>query len=191
MPVEFDECPWVDYTYRDELPIEILGDDGPVYTDRYALLDITRRVYSWHIKRTTTERAAVDAFMALARSVQLEAFYIRDPKDDARTAVTLEPAVGDGARVTFSLPTTGEERRHYPRDDADLVVRVGGAPATVASVDTDARTITLAAPPGIGVAVEADYNGLRLCRLSAPFDWKGLDAAWFDATLVIEEIITD
>lgn len=186
---EFDECPWADYGYRDELPHEALMDGGPYEVDRYAVADIPRRVYTWHLKRDRTERRVVDAFLANTHLAGVHSFYVRDPADDARADVPL--GTGDGGTTTFFLPSTGEERRHYPRDDGDLVVKVAGTPVTVSSVDTDARSVTLAAPPGIGLAVTADFNGLRLVRQLMPHEWKGLSYSWFDATIVLEEILTD
>lgn len=190
MPLELDECPWYDYSYTDELPVEVVQTEGPFYSDRYQVAPLSVRRYSWHLKRTTSERLAVDDFLVRARGVLFEAFYLLDPKDGFRTAVDL--GVGTGAKTVFELPALPlEEGRFYPKDDADLVVRVSGSPVTVASVDTDARTITLAAPPGIGAPVEADYNGLRLCRLTAPGTWTGIGADWWEVSFEISEILTD
>lgn len=188
MPLELEECPWFDYSYRDEAPVLVVNADGPYRSDRY-LFGLTRRVYSWHVRRTDAERLAIDDFLVRARSVSHESFYVLDPYDPIRTAVSL--GNGDGVKTVFTLPTTGEESRFYPKDDALLVVRVSGAPVTVSSVDTDGRSVTLAAPPAGAAPVEIDFSGLRLCMLSAPTEWKGAGAAWFDATLAIEEILSD
>ena len=189
MPLELEECPWFDYSYRDEAPVLVASDDGPYQTDRYLFGALSRRVYAWHVRRVDSERLAIDDFLVRARNVMHEPFYVLDPYDPLRTAVSL--GNGDGAATTFTLPTTGEESRFYPKDDSNVVVRVSGAPVTVASVDLDGRSFTLAAPPGIGAPVEVDFSGLRLCRLSNPFEWKGAGAAYFDAVLAIEEILTD
>lgn len=191
MPLELDECPWFDYSFRDEAPVLVAADGGPYYSDRYLFGHLSRRVYAWHVRRTNAERLTIDDFLVRARNVLLEAFYVLDPLDPLRTGVDL--GTGTGAKTVFDLPAlgTGEEARFFPRDDADLEVRVSGSPVTVASVDTDARQITLAAPPAPAAPVVADYNGLRLVRLSNPFEWKGAGAAYFDAVLAIEEIIRD
>ena len=188
--VEFDECPWFDYQYRDEAPVLVAELDAPFATDRYLFGHLPRRVYGWHVRRTNAERIAIDDFMR-DRAVTHEAFYVLDPLDPQRLAVSL--GTGDGSKTTFDLPalSAGEEGRFYSKDDGDLVVRVSGSPVTVASVDVDARTITLAAPPAGAAPVEADYNGLRLVRLSQPFEWKGVGAGWFDAVLPLEEILRD
>jgi hypothetical protein len=39
------------------------------------------------------------------RGIPREAPLVEDPRDPVRELVALEPAVGDGARVTLSLPT--------------------------------------------------------------------------------------
>lgn len=185
--VEFDECPWSDYGYRDELPMFVAEDDGPREVDRYALSDIPYRTYTWHLKRNRTERATVDAFTANAHLCGLASFYVRDPADDAQTSVAL--GVGDGVETAYTLPITGEMRRYYPRDDATVIVRVDGTPVAGTVVDTDARTFTLAAPPGVGLAVEADFSGMRLVRQGSPFDWRGMSHTWYDATVILEEML--
>lgn len=188
--LEFDECPWFDYSHRDEFPVEVAETEGPFYSDRYALAPISRRVYGWHLKRTTTERQTVAAFLVLGRMVGLEAFYVRDPKDDFRTNVDL--GNGDGGKTVFDLPDLPlEDGRFYPRDDLDLEVRVSGAPVGVAAVDVDARTITLSAPPGLGLPVVADFQGLRLVRLANPAEWAGIGADWYETTLELLEVVRD
>lgn len=190
MPSELVECPWFDYSYQDELPVEVVQTEGPFYSDRYQVGLLSVRRYSWHLKRTTSERLLVDDFLVRARGVLFEAFYLLDPKDGARTAVSL--GVGTGAKTVFDLPALPlEEGRYYPKNDSDLVVRVGGVPVAGSTAQTDARTITLAVPPGLGVAVEADYNGLRLCRLVSPAEWRGIGADWWEVSFEISEILTD
>ena len=188
--VEFDECPWFDYQYRDEAPVVVAAVGLPFESERYLFGHLPRRVYGWHVRRTNAERIAIDDFLR-DRNVTHEAFYVLDPLDPMRTGVDL--GTGTGAKTVFDLPAlgSGEEARFYSKDDADLVVRVSGSPVTVASVDVDARTITLAAPPARAAPVEADYNGLRLVRLAGPFEWKGVGAGWFDAVLPLEEILRD
>jgi len=72
-----------------------------------------------------------------------------------------------------------------------VVVRVAGSPVTVSSVSTDGRTVTLASPPAGAAAVEADYTGLRLVRLVAPYAWQAADQNWWNTTLDVLEVVTD
>ena len=192
MPRElFDECPWTDYVFRDEQPVASFMDDAPGTVQRFQLQPIARRVYQWHMKRDFAERAVILEFLR-ARGQGLESFYVEDPADAARVDVPAEPATGDGARVTFSLPTgtSDEERRWHPLESS-FVAKVNGTPVTVSSVDRDARTFTLAAAPGVGQNVTASYTGLRLVRLRQPQEWAAQSYAWHETTLELEELLSD
>lgn len=181
------EIPWVTYGYRDDFPVEVVRERGPFWSDRYALADISVRTYTLPFWRTTSERSAFDAFFR-ARLQTWEAFLFEDPKDAPQTGVSL--GTGNGSTTTFSLPTTGEQRRHYPKQGS-VVVRVAGSPVTVSSVDTDARTVTLASAPALSAAVEADYTGLRLVRLADPYEWSAADVGWWQTSLTLIEVVTD
>lgn len=185
----FAEVPWVDYGYSDDLPVEVQAERGPFWSDRYQLADIGRRRYTLPFWRTSSERASFDAFFKGATVLYTwGAWLFEDPKDAAQTAVSL--GTGDGSTTTFSLPTTGEQRRYYPKQGS-VVVRVAGTPVTVSSVSTDGRTVTLASPPAGAAAVEADYTGLRLVRLVAPYAWQAADQNWWNTTLDVLEVVTD
>ena len=164
MPEVFDEIPEVGYSYTDLLPVSIRHDGGPYEESRTKLAPTARRRYSWVLRRDDCPeflRTDVDDFLVRLRSLQYESFYLKDPKDALRTGVSL--GTGTGAATTFSLPSSGQESRDYPIDNAALVVYVSGSPVTVSSVDTDARTVTLASPPGLGLAVTAAYEHYKLC----------------------------
>ena len=147
--------PWVDYEFVDEPFVEDLGETAPGRTERVELFGCTRRRYRWPGGLTEVQRVAWEAFLQ-ARGILREAFLIEDPRDPVRELVTLEPAVGDGARVTFSLPTAegSPDFRWYPKQGT-VVGYVNGLTVAVASVDTDARTVTFAVAPGGGVAAAA------------------------------------
>lgn len=190
MPQVFDEVPEVGYSYTDELPVSIRMDGGPFEESRTKLAALARRRYSWNLKRDDCPgflRTDVDDFLVQLRFLQFEAFYLKDPKDYARTGVSL--GTGDGAEVTFSLPSSGTESRDYPIDNANLVVYVNAVPATVSSVDTDARTVTMASPPGLGLAVTADYDFYRLCRVDGEFTWTSASSTSYDTTVSIVEVL--
>ncbi len=109
-----------------------------------------------------------------------------------RELVALEPAVGDGARATFSLPTAeaSPDYRWYPKQGT-VVGYVNGVAVAVASVDTDARTVTFAAAPGVGAAVNATHRGLRLVRLAEPPTFQGVTKRYGQYELGIEEVLRD
>lgn len=83
----------------------------------------------------------------------------RSPAIPCAKLVASEPAVGDRARVTFSLPTSSAspELRWYPKQ-VTVVGYVNGVAATLASVDTAARTVTFAAAPGSSPGVSATHK---------------------------------
>lgn len=99
------------------------------------------------------------------RSYEHESFYLKDPADHAQTGVSLTLVSG----TTYSLPTSGEQSRHFPIDDTNVQVYDGGSPVSHSSVDTDARTITLSSSPS--GAVTADFYAYRLVRVDGSFTW--------------------
>jgi len=140
---------------------------------------------------TEPQRVAWEAFL-LGRGHLRDAFLIEDPRDPVRELVALEPAVGDGVRVTFSLPTSeaSADFRWYPKQGT-VVGYVNGVAAAVASVDTDARTVTFSAAPGIGATVTANYLGLRLVRIAEPPSFQGVTKRFGQYEFAIEEILRD
>jgi len=183
--------PWVDYEFTDEPFVEVLEEKGPGRTERVEVFACSRRHYRWPAGLTEVQRVAWEAFL-LARGHLRDAFLIEDPRDPVRELVALEPAVGDGARVVFSLPTAeaSPDYRWYPKQGT-VVGYVNGVTAALASVDTDARTVTFAAAPGVGAAVTATYRGLRLVRLAEPSTFQGVTKRYGQYELTIEEVIRD
>ncbi len=183
--------PWVDYEFSDEPFVEVLGERAPGQTERVELFACPRRRYRWPAGLTEAQCVAWEAFLQ-ARGIQREAFLVEDPRDPVRELVALEPAVGDGARVTFSLPTAeaSPDFRWYPKQGS-VVGYVAGVPAALASVDTDARTVTFVAPPGVGAMVQATYRGLRLVRLTVPPAFQGVTKRYGRYELAIEEVLRD
>jgi len=183
--------PWVDYEFTDEPFVEVLEEKGPGRTERVELFACSRRHYRWPAGLTEPQRAAWEAFL-LVRGYLRDAFLIEDPRDPVRELVALEPAVGDGARVTFSLPTAeaSPDFRWYPKQGA-VVGYVAGAPVAIASVNTDARTVTFAAPPALAAGVAVTYRGLRLMRLSGPPSFQGVTKRFGQYELALEEVVRD
>ena len=183
--------PWVDYEFVDEPFVEVLEEKGPGRTERVELYACSRRRYRWPAGLTETQRAAWEAFLQ-ARGVLREAFLIEDPRDPVRELVALEPATGDGSRVTFSLPTgeASPDFRWYPKQGS-VVGYVNGVAAALASVATDARTVTFVAPPAPGATVKATYRGLRLVRLVEPPTFQGITKRFGRYELALEEVLRD
>ena len=183
--------PWVDYEFSDEPFVEDLGEKAPGRTERVELFACSRRRYRWPAGLTEAQRGAWEAFLQ-ARGILRDAFLLEDPRDPVRELVALEPAVGDGARVTFALPTgeTSPDFRWYPKQGT-VVGYVNGLAAAVASVDTDGRTVTFAAAPGVGAAVKATYRGLRLVRLAEPPAFQGVTKRFGRYESAMEEALRD
>jgi hypothetical protein len=183
--------PWVDYEFTDEPFVEDLGEKAPGRTERVELFACSRRRYRWPAGLTEAQRVAWEAFLQ-ARGILRDAFLVEDPRDPVRELVALEPAVGDGARVTFSLPTneTSPDFRWYPKQGT-VVGYVNGVAAAVASVDTDARTATFAVAPAVGATVAAAYRGLRIVRIAEPSTYQGITKRFGRYELSLEEVLRD
>jgi hypothetical protein len=63
--------------------------------------------------------------------------------------------------------------------------------AALAGVNTDARTVTFAAPPAIAAAVAVTYRGLRLVRLLEPPAFQGVTKRYGRYELALEEVLRD
>ena len=183
--------PWVDYEFVDEPFVEVLEEKGPGRTERVELYACTRRRYRWPAGLTEPQRVAWEAFFHSC-GILRDVFLVEDPRDPFRELVALEPATGDGVRITFSLPTTdtSSDFRWYPKQGS-VQAYVNGSLATVASVDTDARAVTLAAPPALGATVDASYRGLRLVRLTEPVTIQGVTRRFGRYELGLDEVCRD
>lgn len=183
--------PWVDYEFVDEPFVEVLDEKGPGRTERVELYACPRRRYRWPAGLTEAQRVAWEAFLQ-ASGILRDAFLVEDPRDPVRELAALEPATGDGARVTFSLSTAeaSPDFRWYPKQGA-VVGYVNGAAAALASVATDARTVTFAAPPAPGASVKVTYRGLRLVRLVEPPTFQGVTKRFGRYELTLEEVLRD
>lgn len=184
-------APLRDYSWTDAPLVATWKRKGPYHVQGVQLSPRWRRTWSWPIFTDEAARETLHAFL-LALDWIRTPFLLRDPRDGMRR-VTLEPAVGDGARVAFSLPTSesSEDFRFYPGDDGSASGFVAGAPRAIASVQTDARTLTFAAAPAAAAAVEGLYRPLRLVRLVAPPEWTSVMQTLSRPTLSIEEILRD
>lgn len=174
----FIQSPEADYDYTDTHPGFAVGYAGSGTEQRAQLQTIARRTYTWHMRKTASERSTIDTHF-VAVDYMTTAFYIKDPKDFARTGVSLGTATS--AQTSFSLPTTGEEQRDYMIDDANVVVYDDASPTgTTVTVNTDARTVGLSTAPASDSVMTVDYHTYRLVRLQAPFRWRMLAPDFFE-----------
>jgi len=185
----------LNYSYRDRLPVIVTRFAGTGAQQRAALQVISRRSYQLPIQKTATEKASIDTFFRLL-SQTVDAFYIRDPKDDIKEGVYLYEGTGGAVPVTFDFPTTGENSRDWPIAFASgagtFTVYKNGTPWTTGSpvIDTGDRTITFNTAMTLAFedVVSIDYKAYRLVVLEEDFQWVGLSPDFFEATLELQEV---
>lgn len=170
-----DKCPDIGYSYRDTMPVAVLAFAGPEETTRVRLSPRSIRNYEWKVADKDSERLWYDNFF---RDLRLPVFLVKDPKDFQQTGAALELVSG----ALYKVPSMN---RHYPI--GPLVAYVNGLPVGVASIDTDARTVTL--DQVATGTVTADFVGLRLCRLADHFTWSVLSQSWFSTSIPIQEVL--
>ena len=179
------ELPEMTYGAEDKLPVLINRYAGAGREQRAALESIGRRRYVVGLRRDEAERATVDEFFRL-RNYEVTAFYFKDPDYSARTGVSL--GTSTAAQTVFDLPSTGENSRDYPVDDANFIVYDDGSPATVAAIDSDARQVTRSSSPTAGSVMTADYHAYRLVRLVGTFQWRKLAPDFYETALDLMEV---
>lgn len=181
--------PWADYEFTDEPFIEMLEDHGPGQSERVELFACTRRRYRWPAGLTEAQRVAWEEFLH-AHGITRDPFLIEDPRDPVREFVALEPAVGDGARVTFSLPTaeSSPDFRWYPKQGS-VVGYVGGVQAATVGVDTGARAVTFGLPPPVAAEVTLCYRGLRLVHVADNPTLQSATKRFARCELVLAEVL--
>ncbi len=151
---------------------------------------VEREMRKWRLPllaATQAERAAIEAFFA-ANGVATK-FLLKDLADKARTAITLEPVTSGGSVTRWKIPDAGLQGGDFPDDAAGTyVVRVGGSPVTVSSVDTDLREFILQTGVADTSDVDADYEYFLLSLFSALPQWTHRSAleVW-STVLEIEE----
>ena len=95
-------------------------------------------------------------------------------------------------RLPFSLPTAeaSPDFRWYPKQGS-VMGYVNGAAAALASVATDARTVTFVAPPAPGATMKATYRGLRLVRLVEAPTFQGVTKRFGRYEFSLEETLRE
>lgn len=80
--------------------------------------------------------------------------------------------------------------RWYPRQGW-VVGYVSGVAASLASVDTSVRTVTLAAAPGVVAIVKSTHQGLRFVRVSEPSAFQGATKQFGRHEFALEKVLRD
>ena len=182
----FTGAPEISYDHSPTLPVLVFKYAGRGLEQRAALQDLTRREWTWPMKRGIAERRNINEFFRL-RSQTVTAFYIKDPHDHPRAGVSLGTAIT--GQTLFTLPTTGNESRWYPNGDNVTVYEDGSATGAGVTTGTDARTFLLTVAPGTGTVMTADFDGLNLVRLKSPFSWTGEGPGWFSCEPEFVEVV--
>lgn len=169
---------------------DTFSEDGPAQERTYRAGGVAPRVYTIPCRGYPEDADDQRAWQA-ARLLTGEAFYVLDPWDDGiRIDVEVGPAL-EGQTV-FSLPDDDEleaYRDHPIAGTASAVV--AGAPRAVESVDTDARTVTLATGATAGQSVKLSYRAYRLCRFGPDVRWTAEEADWWTGTVEVHEVLRE
>lgn len=188
-----DLTPFPGATFRDEFEaLDSFMEDGPG-EERVLVADgLARRVYSWPTADFPEDARIRAAFLA-ARNLAGEAFYVIDPWEtlpEGFTRVDVDVGPATNGQTVFSLPTDRdvEAFRDWPIS-GQVFATVAGAPRGVASVDTDARTITLASSCTAGQSVKLTYRAYRLVRIAPSVQWTADDADWYATSLELREVL--
>lgn len=182
----FTYTPLISYEDYDDAGRIIFRYAGTGTEQRAKTQAIAYRRYTWPIRVSTSDKLAVNEFVRL-RNDGTEAFYIRDPKDNARTGVSLGTSVS--GQTGFTLPTTGDNQRDYPISSATVTVYDDGVEASgTVTIDQDARRFTLSVAPTSGSVMTADYHYYRLVRLEGVVKWAGLAPDWHEGSLSLWEV---
>jgi len=178
--------PVLEYGDDDELPVIVLKYAGRGTEQRAKLHAIERRVFDWSVRATDSEKTAIKTFLRTANQM-VTSFYVRDPKDNTRTGVSLGTSVS--GQTSFPLPSSGENFRDYPISTATFTIYDdGGATGTTVTVRTDARVVSLSTAPTSGSVMTADYHYYRLVRLDRPQRWRRLAPNFSEGSLAFREV---
>jgi len=172
--------PEIGYSYDQDFPVAIIRYAGVGTEQRATRQTIHYRRYAWPMRKTAAERALVDTFFRI-ENYQVNAFYLRDPRDNARTGVSLGTSVS--GQTAFSLPSSGENLRDYPISTATATVYDDGV-ATTSTVtwSEDRRVAVLSTSPTSGSVMTADYHYYRKVRLQGTLSWKALAPDFYEAS---------
>lgn len=184
----FSEIPLLGHDYGDDAKVVAIAYAGGA-EQRAQTMDRELRTLSLPFKRNKTGRATIDTFFR-ARSWGKDSFLCKDLNDYQRTGIALGTATG--GQTVFPLPTTGQYAGDYPIDDANAVVYDDGVPATISSIDVDARTFTLSSGVGASSVMTCDYWFYRRFALASPYRWRLVAAGvgWYTTEISLREVLS-
>jgi len=142
-------------------PTSVASFSGSPLTSRATLLGRDLFRFSWVGRYSSANLATLEAFW-VARRGPAGLCYFKDPVGNPRTAIALGTAIA--AQVLFSLPASGTYLGDFPIDDANAILYADGSPVTIASIDTDGRTVTASSAPGVGKVMTFTYGAYRKAR---------------------------
>lgn len=163
MPATLSVFPFVPaHPYQRRLidPTAIATFSGSPLTARATLLSRAYHAFAWQARLSAANLATLEAFW-IARRGPAGLLYYKDPVAYIRTAVSLGTSIA--AQTVFALPV-GAYLGDFPISNASAILYSDGSPITIASIDTDGRTITASSAPGAGHAMTATYHYYRKVR---------------------------
>lgn len=144
------------------------------------------RAYTLTLRLSDKDRKRVEAFFS-ALGYEATSFLWRDPFDNQRDAQSLGTSVA--AQTVFNLPTTGDARGDYPVSAITSILRDDGTVVSIASVDTDARTITASSAPVASSVMTGDWAFYKRVRLDGRPRWTPLgEGAAYEVSLRFVEV---
>ena len=147
--------------------------------------DISRREFVLPLRSRRSEALAVDEFWR-TNSYGAKAVLVRDPRLGTRTGVSLGTATSN--QTVFSLPSTGENSRDYPIGGlSSTTIYDDAVGATISTINTQSRTVTLTVAPASDSVMTADYRFYRKVRLVAEYRWKSLGVDWLTTQMNLVE----
>lgn len=165
MPTTLSVFPFVPthpYTRKRIDPTAIASFSGSPLTSRASFLDRDLFAFAWSGRFTLANLETLEAFW-VARRGPVGLFYFKDPIGNPRTSASLGTAIA--AQTVFPLPT-GAYRGEFPIDNGTAILYADGSPVTIASVDTDGRSVTASSAPGVGKVMTLTYQHYRKVRFA-------------------------
>ncbi len=171
--------------YSDDEPVIVVPFVGTTFEQRVNRLGRKLRSYHLQYRTTNTRRLILQAFFESVRGPGTS-FLFKDLDDYRVTGVSLGVSVA--AQTVFALPTTGARAGDYPVSAALSVLYDDGGSVSIASVQTDARTITASSVPSVGSVMTADYDYYRRVRLREMPSWTHAPYGVWSASVELLEV---
>jgi len=147
--------------------------------------DLARRNFVLPLRSTRDESNSVDSFWT-TNGFGAAAVLVRDPRLGTRTGVSLGTASSN--QTVFTFPVTGENSRDYPiAGVSSMTVYDDAGSASISTIATQTRTVTLDAAPASNSVMTADYRFYRKVRLSGAYRWRSQGVNWLSTQLNLME----